>query len=89
MNDARKTSDTALEDIVYITVDDQVIGDVLASAILTDSYPPTIYDALRACGVGIDGSGYYLSVNITYVSYPKDEWQAVIACRSPIILVPQ
>lgn len=55
-----ETPAPAPEYIVYITVDAQECGGVLASATLTYSYQPSVYDALCACGVGINGSGYYV-----------------------------
>ncbi|MCQ2512052.1 MAG: DUF4430 domain-containing protein [Lachnospiraceae bacterium] len=49
---------------ISITVDAGAYGGIQSSCYLSFSYQPTVYDALCNCGVGFEGSSYYIkSIN--------------------------
>lgn len=56
--------ETAPTYYVSITVDAGEFGGVQSSCTLSFGYQPTVYEALCNCGVGFDGSPYYIkSIN--------------------------
>lgn len=57
------TQPPAPQYVVSITVDGCGYGGygIMSSCTLSFPYQPSVYDALCSCGVGLEGSGYYVS----------------------------